>query len=83
MLFKVVQSERLNIYGDSVVIVFRCPEAFGPDFFQRERQYQVELVEKAPETGFAWSSMNTYHELRLPTLWALSCKPRFFSGSPR
>ncbi len=80
MLFKVVLNETLSSDGDSVVIVFRCPGDFGPDFFQRERQYQVELEDAAPDTGFDWLTFDAYEGLKLRTFWATSCKPRFFSG---
>jgi len=83
MLFKVTQSEMLRSDGDSLVIVFRCPEGYGPDFFQWGRQYEVELIDTAPDTGFGWSNHNAYQDLKLPTFWAESCKPRFFSGSSR
>jgi hypothetical protein len=83
MLFKVVQCEQLRSFGDSVVIVFQCPEGYGPDFFQHERQYQVELVDTAPGTGFGWLTVNAYEDLKLRTFWATSCRPRFFSGPLR
>jgi hypothetical protein len=83
MLFKVVQSEKYMSEGDSVVMIFRCPEGYGPDFFERTRQYVVELVDAAPETGFGWSTLNVYKDAKLRTFWATSCKPRFFSGPLR
>lgn len=81
MLFRVVQDERLRSTSDSVVIVFRCPEGFGSDFFQQGRQYQIELVDTAPDTGFSWMTSNSYVGLELPTFWATTAQPRFFSGA--
>lgn len=79
MLFRVVQGRPAGLVGDSVVVVFRCPEGYGHDFFYEGRQYAMELVKDAPKTGFDWSTVNPYADLGLPTYWATSCWPRFFS----
>ena len=80
MLFSVLASERREMIGDSVVIVFRCPEGHGPNFFARNGHYVVMMVKDPPDTGFGWTMLNSYAGLSLPTFWSVACDHRFFNG---
>jgi hypothetical protein len=74
--FEIIDSNIKNYTDKKIPIVVKCPEFYGDYFFEKDKIYTLQLIDKS-QTDFGWTITNLSVEKKYnldKRLWAISIK---------